>query len=99
MQTVSLGDSLHEMSSLFSEKINNKYFKMSSAKIFTQHAKLWMIFKHKSTYWSWIKELPYLSTLHLRKQLEAKGNDKNKKDVQLFLFLHNTIFTLNIQTP
>ena len=40
MQTVSLGDSLHEMSNLFSEKNNNKYFKMSSAEIFTQHAEL-----------------------------------------------------------
>ena len=36
MQIVSLGDNLHEMSDpIFWEK----YFKMSSAEIFTQHAK------------------------------------------------------------
>ena len=39
MQTVSNGDSLHEMSNpVFSEK-EEKYFKMSSAENFTQSAK------------------------------------------------------------
>ena len=37
MQIVSLGDNLHEMPTpSFGEKI--KYFKMSSAEFFTQHA-------------------------------------------------------------
>ena len=40
MQSISLGDNLHEMSNpIFSEKKKEKYFKMSSAEIFTQHAK------------------------------------------------------------
>ena len=38
MQMVSLGDKLHGVSILFSMK-NKKYFKMSSAQIFTRHAK------------------------------------------------------------
>ena len=39
MQSVSLGDNLHEMSKpTFWEK-EEKYFKMLSAEIFTQHAK------------------------------------------------------------
>ena len=38
MQIVSLGDSLHEMPKpVFCEK-QEKYFKVSSAEIFTQHA-------------------------------------------------------------
>ena len=39
MQIAFWGDSLHEMSSLFSRKNKKKYFKMSSAEIFTHHAK------------------------------------------------------------
>ena len=35
MQIVSIGDNLHEMPNLFSSKNKNKYFKMSSAEIFT----------------------------------------------------------------
>ena len=38
MQTVSNGDSLHEMSNLFYGKNKKTYFKMSSAENFTQSA-------------------------------------------------------------
>ena len=40
MQIVSIGDNLHEMSNLFSEKNKKKYFSMLSAENFTQNAKL-----------------------------------------------------------
>ena len=39
MQTVSLGDNLHEMSKLIFWKKKIKYFKMTSTDFFTQHAK------------------------------------------------------------
>ena len=38
MQIVSQGDDLHEMLKLFSGKNEKKYFRMSSAEFFTQHA-------------------------------------------------------------
>ena len=39
VQIVSLGDNLHEVSNPISRKNKKKYFKMSSAEYFTQHAK------------------------------------------------------------
>ena len=39
MQTVSSGGSLHEMSNFIFWEKEEKYFKMSSVEIFTQHAK------------------------------------------------------------
>ena len=43
MQTVSLGDNLHEMLNQIFWKKYEKYFKMSSAEILTQYAKIYNI--------------------------------------------------------
>ena len=49
-EKISYRDSLYEVSNaIFLEKNKNKYFKMSSADIFIQHAKL----KHRSDYLTW----------------------------------------------